>query len=174
MSNEDSPPSALTDEQIIDRLATEVIVDPQDEWLLRDYKWRFHSGTNTTYIRLTMNHDGWRKDVFLHRAIMKPNKWQLVDHKNGNGLDCRRVNLRLCTRAENNRNFRPHGKTSKFKGVSWRSKDKCWVMQIHIPDSKKKRITELFPADQEVNAARRHDYWAKKFHKEFAFLNFPS
>ena len=105
---------------------------------------------------------------------MQPSAEEFVDHKNGNGLDCRRENLRICTRGENNRNVRSHGKTSKYKGVSWRTKDRYWVMQIHIPGSGKKRITELFPADGEEQAAKRHDYWAKKFHKDFAYLNVPN
>lgn len=47
-------------------------------------------------------------------------------------------------------------------------------MQIHMPDSGKKRITEIFSEDKEAEAARRHDFYARQFHKDFAFLNFPN
>lgn len=167
--------TAMTEEQVTATVTNGdemIVVDKQDEWLL-SFKWRAHRDKKTTYARTTIIREGWKKDIFLHRAIMRPTSQQVVDHKNGDGMDCRRSNLRVCSKAENNRNFRPHGKTSKFKGVSWRAKDECWVMQIHIPNSGKKRITELFPKDQEEQAARRHDHWAKEFHGEYAYLNFP-
>ena len=153
--------------------AETILVDPQDAWLLH-FKWRMHREPKTTYARTSIVRDGWRKDVFLHRAIMRPGPNQVVDHVNGDGLDCRRSNLRVCSRGENNRNFRPHGKTSKYKGVSWRTKDRCWVMQIHVPSSAKKRITEVFSSGQEEQAARRYDHHARNLFGEFAFLNFPN
>jgi len=151
----------------------QTLVDDADFDWLSQYRWYSNSGTNTTYARTTLYRDGWSKRVFMHRLIMQPNDDQVVDHINNDGLDNRRSNLRVCSRTENGRNALPHGKTSKFKGVSWRAKDECWVMQIHIPNSGKKRVTELFPKDQEEQAARRHDHWAKEFHGEYAYLNFP-
>jgi hypothetical protein len=59
----------------------------------------------------------------MHRMIMRPPKGMVVDHINGNGLDNRRCNLRICTRQENARNRRKHadGK-SRFLGVYLRGK----------------------------------------------------
>jgi len=156
-------------------IANGILVDPQDEWLLH-FKWWIDKSSSkyTSYARTGITRDGWSKKILLHRAIMQPDKDQFIDHKNGNGLDCRRSNLRICTKGENNRNVRPTKKSSHYKGVSWRTKDKCWVMQIHVPKSNKKRITEVFPADQEEQAARRYDYHAKRLFGEFSYLNFPN
>jgi len=151
-----------------------ILVDAKDQWLLH-FKWWIDKSSSkyTSYARCGINRNGWRKMILLHRAIMQPESDQFVDHKNGNGLDNRRSNLRICNRGENNRNVRPTRKSSRYKGISWRTKDKCWIMQICVPDSKKKRITEVFNKNKEVEAAKRYDYHAKRLHKEFAYLNFP-
>lgn len=43
------------------------------------------------------------KQVYLHRFLLRPPRGVHVNHKNGDGLDCRRANMELCTQAENNR-----------------------------------------------------------------------
>lgn len=56
--------------------------------------------------------------VKLHRRLLNPPDNLIVDHKNGNPLDCRRANLRLATKAENSWNSRrPRNNTSGFKGA---------------------------------------------------------
>lgn len=69
---------------------------------------------NTPYATATVN----KKTVFLHRLIMNPPKGMVVDHINGDTLDNRRVNLRVCTQFENMRN-RKTNYNNKFgyKGV---------------------------------------------------------
>jgi hypothetical protein len=62
------------------------------------------------------------KNVQLHRWIMKPTADMVVDHINGDTMDNRRCNLRVCTRSQNMMNSRkqrwnvyPHAKTGKWK-----------------------------------------------------------
>jgi hypothetical protein len=56
-----------------------------------------------------------------------------VDHINGNGLDNRRSNLRLCTNAENQHNARlRRDNTSGHKGVNWNSRDAAWQAQVMV------------------------------------------
>ena len=73
-----------------------------------------------------------RRTLYLHREIMQPPSRYVVDHINGDGLDCRRSNMRVASRAENNRNAtrKAKGKTSRFKGVSWVSRRNHWIAQI--------------------------------------------
>lgn len=57
--------------------------------------------------------------VLLHRFVMGAPKGRVVDHLNGEKLDCRRRNLRVCTQAENMMNTAGHRRRkSKFRGVS--------------------------------------------------------
>jgi hypothetical protein len=56
-----------------------------------------------------------------------------VDHHDGNGLNCQRINLRIATHAENQRNQRlTKQNTSGFKGVGWNKRDKAWQARIKV------------------------------------------
>ena len=74
--------------------------------------------------------DGKRVTVYLHREVMglKYGDNRVVDHKNGNQLDCTRENLRvLAEPGLNAQNVRTSGGSSKFRGVSaaggkWRAR----------------------------------------------------
>lgn len=180
VATEKSPPQAdygaqweaMSDEQTSGQLRNNrgtVLVDPQDSWLLH-FPWFEHKGTNTSYARTKINRDGWHTFIFLHRAIMQPAPHEVVDHKNGNGLDNRRSNLRVCTKGQNSCNRRGGCKTSRFKGVSWNSKDKCWRMQV---GARGERIIEYYGKNREEDAARSYDQHAKRLFGDFAFLNFP-
>ena len=57
--------------------------------------------------------------VFLHRLLMNAPPDKLVDHEDGDGLNCRRTNMRVCTTAQNMLNRRRHSQNrSGFKGVA--------------------------------------------------------
>lgn len=72
---------------------------------------------------------GKQRGVLMHRAIMSPNEGEVVDHLNGNPLDNRRINLRVCTQAENALNrVGNHKKTaSTHKGVHWHKGGQKWM-----------------------------------------------
>jgi len=106
----------------------------------------------------------------MHRLIMDPPRGYVVDHINGDGLDNRRANLRLATHAQNGRNRRKIKKgISKYKGVSWEESTGKWRALIHVD---RKKIS-LGCYKDEVTAAKVYDKAAKKYHGEFARLNFP-
>lgn len=106
--------------------------------------------------------------VLMHREIMNPPKGMVVDHINGNGLDNRRCNLRICTPAENVRNRRKVAcGRSRFIGVFPR-RDKWHAVVTH---QRKTHFVGSF--DDEVEAAKARDRLALELHGPFARLNFP-
>ena len=101
---------------------------------------------------------------------MNAPKGMVVDHIDGNGLNNRKSNLRICTKAQNVHNSRPRTNTSsKYKGVFWNKANKKWSATIHKGD----KWTYIGGFDDEKEAARAYDRKAAEFFGEFAYLNFP-
>jgi len=103
--------------------------------------------------------------VYLHRFLMEPAVDMQVDHKNGDTLDNRRYNLRVCTRAENLRNAKKHCGFSKYKGVVWSKQIKRWTVKIQG-----KHIGTFL---NEEDAACAYDGEARRVFGDYAILNFP-
>lgn len=108
----------------------------------------------------------------MHRLITEAPVDMVVDHISGDGLDNRRCNLRLCTRAENNRNrTRPQSSnTSGYQGVYWRKGRGKWMAQVKL-DKKITVVGSTFLCPIEAAIAR--DVAAMELHGRFASLNFP-
>lgn len=72
--------------------------------------------------------------IMLHRFILglprTPGRDDKVDHIDGDGLNCRRSNLRVVTNVQNIVNSGSRGGSSRYKGVTWDSKRSVWTMQI--------------------------------------------
>ena len=104
----------------------------------------------------------------MHRVIMDAPKGMHVDHINGNGLDNRRENLRLCTNSQNHMNRKTHrDSSSKYKGVSWNKRNSKW--QAYIGSGIKRKNLGYFAS--ESDAAKAYDIKAKECFGEFARLN---
>lgn len=102
----------------------------------------------------------------MHRLLVNATDNQDVDHINGNGLDNRLVNLRVCSRAENMCNRKPSRTgTSKYLGVSLRKNR--WVSQI----TKNRKCKNLGSFISEVEAALAYDAAAEVVHGSFGRLN---
>jgi hypothetical protein len=147
------------------------ILDPQDFYLFNNFHWCVNGRDEQFYaVRNIVTAHGKTKLVRLHREILKPPKGLVVDHRNGNTLDNRRDNLRLATKAQNMQNRRKRKNTSsRFIGVSFDKNYKKWVTQIVYQGNKK----WLGRFDSEIEAAKVYDNAAKKYHGDFARLNFP-
>jgi hypothetical protein len=112
------------------------------------------------------------RTMLLHRFVMDAPSGVKVDHKDGNGLDCRRHNLRLCTNAQNSANSSKKKGTSSYKGV-YLDKDgpakNRWVASIMANNT----YTWLGRHETEEEAARAYDSAARAKFGEFACVNFP-
>ena len=104
----------------------------------------------------------------MYREIVGAGSGQVVDHKDGDGLNNTRENLRVCSRSDNEHNRRIDTKNSSgFKGVYFNKPMKKWMARISINN---KRMY-LGCYDNKVDAARAYDKAAKKHFGEFARLN---
>lgn len=114
---------------------------------------------------------GWKdgKAVHLHRLILNAPTGEMVDHINGDAMDNRRSNLRLCSAADNSRNRKRHkNKVGKYKGTYFLRDRKKWQAHIRI----NYKLVWLGRYNTEEDAARAYDTAAKKHFGEFARLNF--
>lgn len=105
------------------------VVDDEEYDTLNAFKWYAQKGGINFYACRR----SYGKLIFMHRSIMCTPKGMETDHINGDSLDNRRVNLRICTSSENHMNRgKNHRNTSGFKGVSFHKKNKKWIARISI------------------------------------------
>jgi HNH endonuclease/AP2 domain len=151
-------------------------MDVEDVPLVAGFNWcasisRRRDGSIRAVYAMRNNYsNGKRVGVLMHRVIIAAPVDLQVDHIDGNGLNNRRANMRLATRAENNQNCRSRvGSSSKYLGVCWHKRAKRWKAQIMIDGVNK--YLGLFTC--EIAAARAYDAEATIHHGEYARLNFP-
>lgn len=146
------------------------IVDDADFEVFGGLKWTADvSRCGIVYARrVKRDAEGRDRKIYLHRAIMGEPAGLLVDHRDGDGLHCWRLNLRVATRGQNNANSKTRrcpSKTSAFKGVAWHPDTKKWAVQVAGS------YIGLF--SEEADAAREYDRRAAALFGDFARLNFP-
>ena len=148
------------------------IVDPEDYERLNKHKWYAIKSANTFYASRCYSFRNKRNYIQMHREIIRPPDYLLVDHINHNGLDNRKANIRLATRAQNNFNkliFKRKDSSSKYKGVSRHKYKKIWRARICVNGEH----ILIGHFKEEIHAAKAYDKAAKEYHGEFAALNFP-
>lgn len=104
----------------------------------------------------------------MHRQILNPRRGHIVDHVNGNKLDNRRANLRICTHSQNHANTRlSKANKTGFKGVFWHKVAKKYVAQIR----KDGRTLYLGVFTKKRDAALRYNQEAVNLFGTFARIN---
>jgi len=146
------------------------LVDDEDfEWL-NQWKWYAIRDNLTFYAvrKSPMVNRKTRQLIRMHRIILNSQDEEIVDHKDHNGLNNLRNNIRNCTQSQNQQNRIGRFCTSRFKGVSWRKDRKRWLVTIVV--QKRKMYIGMFKS--ELDAAEAYNMAAKKHFGNFAYLNF--
>jgi hypothetical protein len=156
------PSTGLTIPLNNDKLA---IVDAEDHRWLSLFRWKAYSNGTCWYAKAYI--PSRVKEVPMHKVVMWASDDQLLDHKNNNGLDNRKSNLRFCTASQNMMNRPGHGKTSRYKGVSWDKVAQKWKANI----CREGRSVHIGHFEDEDEAALAYNAAAIGTHGEFAWLN---
>lgn len=145
------------------------IVDDENFEKINQFKW--YAAYMRGYwraVRKIRKPNGKRALQYMHRFIMNCPDGLEVDHRNHNGLNNQKHNLRICTHAENQHNRKLQNGTSKFKGVCWERNRKKWHTQINLNNEK----INLGYFINEIAAAKAYDKKAIEIFGKFVCLNF--
>jgi hypothetical protein len=152
------------------------LIDECDWETVAPYKWQHSSG----YAAFVRNRKSGVISLRMHRLIMGAKPGQVVDHRNGDGLDNRRENLRICTTRRNSENRAQYVATKRsiggYLGVYKHKNSGLWVARIHageINSEGERRGISLRTFATAEEAARMYDAAAVHYFGEFAALNFP-
>lgn len=156
------------------------MVDDEDYDYLTQWNWMVHQDKddrkrNTSYAQMIRGrqYDGTKK---MHRFLMERHHTiqpqDLIDHKDTNGLNNQKVNLRICTSSQNSSHRAkfsgPH--SSRFKGVSFDRKSEKWRAELMV--NRKRVYFQLWAYERD--AAIAYDIKALMHHGEFAVRNFDT
>lgn len=146
------------------------IVDDEDFEKAMQYSWQLSKRKTVSYASAYKKGAGRTRGnkMYLHQFIMGfPPQ---VDHVNGDGLDCRKTNLRECTTSENRHNSKKTERgSSVYKGASYHKAAKSWRAVIGVNG----RTKQIGGFKTEIEAAQAYDRMAQIYHGPFAKFNFP-
>jgi hypothetical protein len=144
------------------------LIDADDVERVSKFKWYASEKDKWTYALKGRTDES--PYAAMHRFIMNAPEGLHVDHINGNGLDNRKSNLRICTNQQNRWNQDSHrGSSSQYKGVFFEKRRERWRAEIRF-DHRRIKLGD-FP--NEIEAAKAYDKIAWLCFGEFARTNFP-
>lgn len=142
----------------------EAVIDVADVPIVVGHNWRAQMSNNTVYAATSIGGRKNKKNILLHRVLMCATGNSKVDHRDCNGLNNRRLNLRFATTAQNTQNQNiTKRNTSGIKGVSWDKSRGKWVAHIGVEG----RVINLGRYDSIDEAKNVRIEAAEKLHGEF-------
>lgn len=143
------------------------IVDDEDFERVNSRKWCACVKKSTNSVKVyalsaVRKPNGTKTLIKLHQFILGDRN---IDHRNGNGLDNRRHNLRKATGSQNQANRRSF--KAGFKGVYWNNIRRKWHSAVGIEG----RPIDLGYWVNKRNAAIAYNVGAILFFGDFACLN---
>lgn len=147
------------------------LIDAADAPLVAGYRWQVEKRKHTNYAVALSGSRTARTKTYLHRLIMQAKPGELIDHRNHNGLDDQRDNLRRLTTSANAANVpKRRAGSSQYKGVGWDARRACWRARITV------NYCTIFLGEfaEEIDAAKAYDRAAVEHFAGAASLNFPA
>lgn len=136
----------------------EAMIDEQDVSLVKKYKWFsntvFKNSEKEYTYPCAYPYGAATGSVYLHRFLMSPKKGDVIDHLNGNTLDNRRSNMRICSLRENNCNKSIH-RSGKLVGANKTKYGNYWA-KIRI--NGKDKYLGVFKTEHEAHQAYLEAY----------------
>lgn len=126
------------------------VIDEEDLEKVIKYKWRYNGRYVTTYKYL------------LHRLIMNAKQGEVVDHINGNTLDNRKSNLRICSVKENTRNHKRYSTNTSGHGGVYKNRNR-WRARIKVDN----KLINLGSYENIEDAVKARKEAEKKYFGEF-------
>lgn len=149
----------------------EAAVSDEDFDYLNQWSWSTLLTNSGTYACRGYRENGQQIFVYMHKVVAERiGLIGLADHKDRNGLNNQRDNLRQATNSQNiaNRGMPSHN-TSGYKGIYFDKRRGNWTAKVGF----NKSYTHLGTFNTAIEAAKAYDRAAKRLHGEFAVLNFP-
>lgn len=149
------------------------LIDDADLPLVARYKWHVHKVRKVNVTKwyaatAARKPDGNQTQLLMHRLILGANVGELTDHGDGDGLNNRRLNIRLCTIHDNNRNRHQVTGSNQYRGVFYDKRSRRWYARIRLNNRSKGLGGHPTPE----SAAKSYDNAAKEHYGDFAVLNF--
>lgn len=158
------------------------LVDDEDYEYLNRFKWYAAKTLHAWYATRCVRKQGGYIRYHMHRVIMSTTDGLVVDHKDHNGLNNQKSNLRNCTVSQNAFNSFAKGEI-KYKGVSRvsltqkkifsdgvvREYKNTIVFKSFIRIDKKPKYLGKYKTPED--AAEAYNKAAQKYHGEFAIIN---
>ena len=146
------------------------LVDDDMFEYLNQWKWFAYQGKyGKWYARRNEGKRPFRRIIHMHRVVSNTSDGMETDHRDGDGLNNQRYNLRDSTHSQNIANITKRSdNTSGYKGVHWHKHRKKWASQIRVAGKK----ISLGYYDSAEEAARAYDRAALKYFGPYAVLNF--
>lgn len=144
------------------------IVDDEIFETVKDISWSFQENRKNGHKYVRSNNN---ERIYLHRYIMNNPVGFVVDHINGNTLDNRKENLRVCTNSQNSSNQKIR-KNNQYglKGISFDRRRGKWYARI-----KSNNVTKYLGSFySRYDAALAYNKASKLIHKEFGLTNLLS
>lgn len=146
------------------------LIDPEDAARVLRHRWTASYGKAGWKAYFSHSINGKTHSVYLHQLVMGHRKGLMIDHRNGNGLDCRKRNLRFCTNSQNSQNRRrKKNNQTGYKGIFLIKETGMWVAEI-VVNGVRHRLGRYRSSEE---AAHVYDDAARRLHGDFAALNFP-